>query len=151
MTPLELKRFPLLAALGEDERAALVDELESVDVGPGTVLFEQGDPAEGLVLLVDGRVRVESNRIAAPAELGPGTALGAFSLAAGGAREARAETTSRSRLLVLRRDGYERLVAHAPVAACRLLEAVLADASALLREGLDEFAGISVDPSSGTD
>ena len=42
VSPLELKRFSLLAHLGDDERQALADELESFEVGPGTVLFEQG-------------------------------------------------------------------------------------------------------------
>lgn len=148
-----LDRFPLLARLGPLERQALGEELEILDVGPGTLLFEEGDPAEGLLLVAEGRVRVRSRRSAEAAELGAGAALGAFSLALRGVREARAETTSRSRLLLLRRDAYERLAASAPAAACRLLEGVIADTASLLRSELEpaDAHGASVDRGRDTD
>lgn len=141
----ELADFALLARLGGGERRALAEALVSLNVEAGTLLFEEGDPAEGLVLVAEGRVRVGSRRGGEAAEFGPGASLGAFSLVARGLREARAETTARSRLLVLRRDAYERLAREAPRAACRLLEGVLADTAALLRSGLDGAGAASVD------
>lgn len=137
-----LEAFPLLVRLGIEERGVLVQALESLEVDAGTLLFDEGDPAEGLVLVAEGRVRVACRRTGEQAELGPGTSLGAFSLAVHGVREARAETTSRSRLLLLRRDAFERLVADAPRTACRLLEGVLADTARLLRGDIEA----SVDP-----
>jgi CRP-like cAMP-binding protein len=137
-----LETFPLLARLRGEEREALSEALEALDVDAGTLLFDEGDPAVGLVLVAEGRVRVASRRTGEQAELGPGASLGAFSLAAHGVREARAETTSRCRLLVLGRDAYERLVADAPRTACRLMEGVLADTARLLRGDLEA----SVDP-----
>jgi NTE family protein len=140
MDPLEA--FPLLARLRGAERETLARALATLEVEAGTLLFDEGDPALGLVLVAEGRVRVASRRSGVQGELGPGASLGAFSLAAAGVREARAETTSRSRLLLLDRDAYERLVADAPRTACRLLEGVLADTARLLRGA----GGASVDP-----
>ena len=143
----DLGAFPLLARLRGGERETLARALEALEVEAGTLLFDEGDPAVGLVLVAEGRVRLASRRTGEQAELGPGTALGAFSLAAHGVREARAETTSRSRLLLLRRDAYERLAANAPQTACRLLEGVLADTARLLRGDL----AASVDPAVNND
>ena len=135
MSASALERFALLAGLGREERRALARAVESVKVEAGTLLFEEGDPAEGLVLLVEGRVRVASRRAPEAAELGPGSALGAFSLVEAGLREARVETLSRSHLLVLSRDAYQQLAADSPGAACRLLEGILRDTAILLRDG----------------
>lgn len=146
MSASELEHFAVLARLDADERLALADALEELEVDAGTLLFDEGDPAEGLVLIEAGRVRVSSERTPRTVTLGPGASLGGLSLAAHGLREACAETTSRSRLLVLRRDAYERLVREEPRAACRLIEGVLADTVDLLRSGLDDWMGGSVDP-----
>lgn len=147
MSAALLERFALLAGLGREARLALARAIESVEVDAGTLLFAEGDPAEGLVLLVEGRVRVASQRAPeAAAELGPGTALGAFSLVERGLREARVETLSRSRLLVLRRDAYEQLAVDAPSAACQLLEGILRDTASLLRDGIGRGEVRSVDP-----
>jgi NTE family protein len=128
-----LDAFPLLARLESAEREALAEVLEALEVDAGTLLFDEGDPAVGLVLVAEGRVRVACRHTGEQAELGPGASLGAFSLAVQGVREARAETASRSRLLLLRRDAYESLAADAPRAACRLMEGVVADTAQLLR------------------
>lgn len=145
MSAPALERFALLAGLDREERRALSRAIESVELDAGALLFEEGDPAEGLVLLLEGRVRVASRRAPEAAELGPGAALGAFSLVEAGLREARVETLSRSRLLVLRRDAYERLAAESPGAACRLLEGILRDTASLLRRGFGAGGARSVD------
>jgi hypothetical protein len=57
----------------------------------------------------------------------------------------RAETTSRTRLLVLRRSAYQRFAAAEPRGACRLLEAILRETASLGREALAEAARGGVD------
>ncbi len=143
-----LEGFALLSRLGPTERQVLAEALEELEVDAGTLLFEEGDPAECLVLVAKGGVRLRSRLTGEAAELGPGASLGAFSLATAGVREARAETTSRTRLLMLRRDAYRRLAVSAPRAACLLLEGVVADTALLLRGGLASGAPVerSVDP-----
>lgn len=142
---LDLKRFTLLSELEEPEREAVAEELEEVVLEAGTLVFDEGEQGEGLLFVAEGGVRVESSRATQPAELGPGASLGAFSLVTSGPREARAETTSRSRLLVLRRSAFRRLAGAEPRAACRLLEAILRETARLGREALDDEAGLGVD------
>jgi CRP/FNR family cyclic AMP-dependent transcriptional regulator len=132
----ELAGFPLLADLGPDERRAVAQELEWLSFEQGVALFREGEPADGLVLLIEGRVRLVSRRTGCVGECGAGACLGALSLVAEGAREATGETLSRCRMLRLSREAYGRLVAGAPRAACQLLEAVLRDSAAVVREAL---------------
>jgi len=137
LSGLELKRFQLLAELEEAEREAIAEVLEPVELEAGIVLFAAGEQSEGLCLVAEGGVRIESARIAgAGLVLGPGSALGAWSLVTGGPREVHARTTSPTRILVLRRSDFRRFADGEPRAACRLLEAILRDTARLGREGL---------------
>jgi CRP-like cAMP-binding protein len=141
----KLEGLALLADLDAEEREAVAEWLEELCFEPGALLFAEGEPAEGLLLVAEGGVRVESSRHAERVELGPGAALGAFSLVASGPREARAETTSRTRLWQLSRSSFRRLADESPRAACRLLEAILRDAVLLSRAVLAQAAA-GVDP-----
>jgi CRP-like cAMP-binding protein len=147
----ELKRFALLADLPEAGRERLAEELEAVEVETGTRLFEAGEPGEGLLLLVSGGLRLTSARGGERVDLGPGTALGAFSLVVAGPREVSAETTSRSRLLVLRRSAFRRFCDVEPRAACRLLEAILRESVRVSRRLAARGPVSDVDPPASAD
>jgi CRP-like cAMP-binding protein len=148
--PAELKRFPILAELGEAEREAVADELEAVALEPGTRLFSEGEAGGSLWLLLEGCVRVASERHALRAELGAGETLGALSLA-GGPRRASVETTSRCRALRLGREGLARLAAHDPPAAERLLESIAREATRRADAALAACIARGVDPRSRED
>ena len=147
MSAFDAKRIALLAELDEDACDAVAAELESVELEAGAELFAEGAPGDGLYLLASGGLRVSSARAGASFEIGAGAALGALALVAGGPREVRAETTSRSRLLLLRRSAFRRIAAEHPHAACRLLEAILRDAVRAGREAL----GAGVDRAASAD
>lgn len=153
MIQAELKRFQLLAELEEQEREAIAEVLELVELAEGVELYAAGEQGDGLCFVAEGGVRVERGRPSAAAgsaawlELGPGAALGAFSLVTSGPREARAETTSRTRVLVLRRSAFRRFADAEPRAACRLLEAILRDTARIGRQALALAAdGHGLDP-----
>ena len=147
MSQPDWKRFQLLAALDDEQRDAIARELEAVELDAGTELFDEGEQAEGLCFIAEGGLRVESTRSGGPGlELGPGTALGALSLVASGAREVRAETTTRTRVLVLRRSAFRRFADAEPRAACRLLEAILRDTARLGRDALALQDAADIDP-----
>jgi len=133
----DLKAFTLLAELAGEEREALAEVLEELCLEPGTLLFDEGEPGEGLLFLAEGGIRVDSSRGEEPAELAPGSCLGAFSLVTSGPREARAETTSLSRILLLRRSAFRHFCETEPRVACRLLEAILCETARLSRAALE--------------
>ena len=53
-----LADIPFFASLDETTRLELAGQLEPVHVAAGDVIFRQGDPGEGLFLVVSGRLRV---------------------------------------------------------------------------------------------
>lgn len=131
-----LERFPLLAGLAERDRRVLSERLEWLDVEPGVTLFHEGDPADALLLVLDGVIRLWSDRRETDGEVGPGTALGPLSLVVEGPREATAQTRSRCRLLRLSREDFRGLRSTAPEAACKLLEGVVRESALFARDAL---------------
>ena len=137
MTGAELVRFALLSGLGDADREALAGALETHELAAGTRLFDVGDPADGLLLVAEGRVGLSSEPHAAHGEFGPGDALGANALVGDGVRVARAETLSRARVLHLGRAAFQRFADAQPRTACRLLEALLREQAHTTREALE--------------
>jgi CRP-like cAMP-binding protein len=145
VTGCDLERFPLLAGLEPPEREALAHVLEAVELEAGACLFEAGDPADGLLLVADGRVALLSAPHAARGEFGPGDSLGANALVAEGRRAARAETLSRARVLRLGRAAFRNFADAQPRAACRLLEALLREQAHIAQEAMQRMQAQSVD------
>jgi CRP-like cAMP-binding protein len=137
----ELKVFALLAELSEEERELVTDLLERIDLDPGDQLFCEGQEAECLVLIEKGSLALTSARAGALGQVGAGDSLGALSLVSVGPREATAVAGEATAVWVLSRESFRRLCEDAPRAACRILEAALADFAGAVREGLDRYAG----------
>ncbi len=137
MKAADLARMELLRELSAEEREAVSKELEAAALAEGDVLYHEGDEADGLVLLLEGQLRISSLRSGTAGVVGPGAALGALSLVALGAREATAVADSSCRLLWLRRLAFRRLVEDAPRAACRLLEAATCEFVSSVRQGIE--------------
>ena len=141
------KGLPILSELAEPECSAVEEEIEEETLERGVRLFAEGEEGGSLWILLEGRVRVVSQRLAFCAELGAGAALGGLSLV-GGPRRASVETASRCRLLRLGRDGFRRLAASDPAAAERLLESLAREAARRADEALVARMRADVDPSS---
>jgi len=136
----DLKGFPLLADLTDGDRETLFELLEERSVPAGRRLFSEGTEAEGLLLIVAGRVRLERRPNLEPEFLPAGSALGAASLVSMGPREITALAEEPCEVLVLPRDGWRRLVDDHPRTACRIAESMLTDLVGLVRLGLDRLA-----------
>jgi len=142
----ELKCFACFADLSQDEREAFADALVELDLASGESLFYEGDEGDGLLLLVTGRLRLARREPALSGSVGPGTALGAVSLVAPGPREATAVADGPCRVLWLKRAAFRRVVDDSPRGACRFVEHVLAETTALLRPGVGAMLARAVDP-----
>jgi CRP-like cAMP-binding protein len=145
VSAVELKRFTLFEELSEEEREVLSEGIERIELEPGDVLFREQEEASGLVLLVEGRVRLESQRVGELGSVGPGSALGAVSLVTVGPREASAIAESACSIFLLRRSTFRRLADDAPRAACRVAEAIARETAAFLRAGLEPLVRSAVD------
>lgn len=122
-----LAEVPLLAGL---ELRGLAEELVPTELDAGQELWRQGDDADGLYIVVAGRLsisaRLPGGRESALAEVGPQTVVGELALLDSGTRTAGARATEPTRLLRLARRDFRALVAgHDPGARAvrrRLLE-----------------------------
>src|SRR5215469_8564925 len=85
--PAELDAFlasvPFFAALDEDARRQLATQFERVHVAAGEVIITQGEPGDGLFLVVSGRLRVSVTALGTDRvlhDLGRGSAIGEIAL-----------------------------------------------------------------------
>jgi CRP-like cAMP-binding protein len=109
-----LATVPLFAGIPEEELEELGHVMGTIDLSTDDVLFHQGEEADGLHLLEQGRVRV-SMRLPGEAEheftkLGPGEVLGEIPLIDGGLRMGTARALEPTKALFLSRADFTALV-----------------------------------------
>ncbi len=138
MNAADLKSIDLLAELGDDDRDALAELLEEQTVAQGRRLFSEGEESEDLVLVLEGRVRLELRGGDALGELPAGSTLGGISLVCFGKRGAAAYAEAPCRVARLDRSGYRRLADDYPRTACRLIEALFKQLADDVRESLED-------------
>ncbi len=136
MTATHLKSFAIFSALADDEREELAALLEERDLSIGETLFEQGDEADALVLVVRGRVEVTSRPGIEKVVLQAGATIGVLALFAVGTRETSVIGADASDLLLLRREEFLRFAEDHPRAALRISAAAAAEVAQHARAAL---------------
>ena len=76
MSDSTLKRFALFAGFGADDLEEVLQVLEPQALPADRTLFRAGEESDGLVLLVEGTLRLESRRTRRHVCVGAGSALG---------------------------------------------------------------------------
>jgi NTE family protein len=116
-----LADWPLFAGMEARALSALADQLQPVAVAGGSVLFEQGEDADALYLLLHGRMaairREDDGRSRTLGTIMPGECVGETGLIAGdthAVRFARVIALRDCELMRLSKAGFERLVADFP-------------------------------------
>jgi CRP-like cAMP-binding protein len=125
-----LATLPLFEGVPENEFDALARVTRLVEATKGEVLWREGDKADGLYVIVSGRVTVEtrlpSQREVEIATLGAGGVLGEIPLLGEGPRWATVRALEDSRLLFLGRLEFGALVAGASPGALIVRRRLLA-------------------------
>lgn len=134
-----LAGFELLRDFESEELDALCDLLERRELSRGAILFEEGDPAEGLVLVAEGTLRVKRLQVGSLGEVGPGQSIGASSLTSAGPREATVVAPSGACIYVLSRDAFRSLAQVEPQVAFKLASAALRELADTVRGGLSRI------------
>lgn len=101
--------------------------LERIHFEPGDTVFEAGDPAGCLYLIIEGRAEVvqrQDGREMSLAQLGPGEFFGVSALVDGGIHTETIRCVEGMDVLCLRRQAFAGLLAHLPNMAARIQEAV---------------------------
>jgi CRP/FNR family transcriptional regulator, cyclic AMP receptor protein len=125
-----LRRTSLLRGVPAEDLAALAAASRLRSFRRGQIVCTTGDPADSLIVVVSGSVRVVV-RSADGGELTltviqPGGTLGELSIADGGPRSADAETLEESQLLLVPREAIREICARVPAAAQALTDAIAA-------------------------
>ncbi len=112
-TLLQLKNS-VLGDLPDEELVELAQTIQTRVAPPGETIFEVGNPPEAFYIIGSGQVRIfVKHKNMAERELavrGPGEHFGEVSLMTGEPRTAIAKSLAETRLLVVQRDQFERLV-----------------------------------------
>ena len=121
----EVSRIPLFHGLHDDALRVLARHGIARSFAPGDALFRAGDDAWGIIVVLEGRVRVvrsSGERTVAVHTEGPGGTLAEVPLFAGGTLPATAIAMEPTRCGLFARDALLAAVAASPVVAFRLLE-----------------------------
>ncbi len=103
------RRLPaFFDACNDVDRATGLRYFEERHVRPGQVLFAEGQPAEALLCVLEGELEVRSGEVVL-AVVGPGDLVGEMALFERSLRTASVRARSDAVVLVLDREGYERL------------------------------------------
>jgi voltage-gated potassium channel len=116
-------RVPLFAGLDATRIAAIARLLKPQIVPQRQVIVRRGEPADAMFFIMDGEVEVE---IEPPVRLNKGQFFGEIGLLLDTTRNASVATLSESRLLVLDRADFQRLMAQHPDLKARI-EAIAAE------------------------
>jgi CRP-like cAMP-binding protein len=126
MSPEELvQRHPLFGSLEPGERRDLLKHLRVRSAGAGQVIFREGDEADGLYGVLDGRIVVTVDSIDGKELIlntfGPGAFFGEIAFLDGRGRTANAVAREASRLIVLGRASFLPFLQERPAAALRTI------------------------------
>ena len=103
-----LADLPLFSGLSADGLARLEQAARDVDVEAGELLFEQGDPTDGLYVLRSGRLQVLQGEVVLT-ELGRGAVVGELGLLTGQVRSASVRALRDSRLVHLPAEHFPQI------------------------------------------
>jgi len=148
-----LATVPLLEGIPETELAELAGLMRRRDVPAGEVLWNEGDEALGMVLVVDGHVTVSvplpGERTVEVSTLGRGEVLGEIPLLDGGRHSATVRVAAPASLLSLSRADFATLVSRRHPTAFTLKRRIAAVACARLRRQLATLAASLGDAPNG--
>ena len=139
-----LRSMDLFGELAESELSKVARLLKEKRVSENEVIFNQGDPGDGLYIILQGRVRIATTdsfgRERVLAFYGPGEFFGDMAVLTGAPRSASASASSDGRLLQLRKDDFDVLVA-TNVSVMRAMMRVMVERQAALNTRLTQEVG----------
>src|SRR6202165_4217501 len=110
-----LRAMDLFAELPDDELARIARLLKERKVSENEEIFAQGETGDGMYVILQGRVRIATTdnfgRERGLAFYGPGEFFGDMAVLTGEPRSATASASTSLRLLELRKDDFDMLVA----------------------------------------
>jgi CRP/FNR family transcriptional regulator, cyclic AMP receptor protein len=142
---MDLKTINLFQDFREEELERFSPIINLIDLKKGEILFNEGDPGDGLCIVFAGDVRIfkkiegEDGEEKSLALLNAGTYLGEMTLLEGTPRSASARAETDSVILKISREDFFRLLREYPPAAIRLFASFMKVVSERLRRTNEEL------------
>ena len=141
-----LRAMDLFVGLEDDELAKIARLLKEHKVAENEVIFNEGEVGDALYIVLQGRVRIATTdsfgRERVLAFYGPGEFFGDIAVLTGAPRSATATASADARLLQLRKDDFDVLVA-TNVEIMRAMMRVMVDRQAAMNTRLTQEVGAS--------
>ncbi len=128
-----LEETRLLEGFTRPELEVMASVCRAIPLDPGDVLFQEGDPAVGLHLILEGRLAA-SRSGQEIGDLVEGDHLGEGALVDAGPRRVTVRAADPTTVATLSRDAFERLAEARPDVHARLLEAILREMARKMRD-----------------
>src|SRR5437870_5605165 len=139
-----LRSMDLFAELPDDELARIARLLKERKISENDEIFAQGETGDGMFVILQGRVRIATTdnfgRERVLAFYGPGEFFGDMAVLTGAPRSASATASTNVRLLQLRKDDFDMLVATS-VGMMRGMMRVMVERQAALNTRLSQEVG----------
>jgi hypothetical protein len=136
ITPGMLRRVKALAELNDEQLGRFVNFMESQPVRQWAQIVKQGDPDDGMYLVLDGELRVRliiGGKETILATLGPGECFGEIALFDQGPRSADVVANKDSILLKISSEAFDKLRREAPELSAPILFAISKTLAARIR------------------
>ncbi len=137
-----LKKIPFLSALSAKHLNEVFRLAEELELGARQSVFAKRQDSDAMYIVLSGRIKIFTNSASKKrktfAYLKEGEFFGEMSLLEGTTRTAAAQAVEPSRLLVIRKKDFQRLLAHDPKLALYLLKTVCER----LRRANEEIEGL---------
>jgi CRP/FNR family cyclic AMP-dependent transcriptional regulator len=136
ITPGMLRRVKALAELSDDQLQRFARFMETHAVRQWTQIVKQGDPDDGMYLVLDGELRVRlmiGGKETILATLGPGECFGEIALFDQGPRSADVVANKDSVLLKISSEAFDKLRREAPELSAPILFAISKTLAARIR------------------
>lgn len=122
-----LKSVPFFDGVPPEPLKLIAFSADSREYGDGQFVFSLDDIAEGGLVLIDGRIDLVDERKTPPKvleRLGPGSLIGEIALIVETRRPATAISVGRSKVLVVRRSLFRRMLTEYPEIAVTLRDRI---------------------------
>ena len=136
ITPGMLRRVKALAELSDDQLRRFVNFMEPHSVRQWAQIVKQGDPDDGMYLVLDGELRVRlmiGGKETILTTLGPGECFGEIALFDQGPRSADVVANKESILLKISSEAFDKLRREAPELSAPILFAISKTLAARIR------------------
>jgi CRP/FNR family cyclic AMP-dependent transcriptional regulator len=136
ITPGSLRRIRILSQMNDAQLDHLSRFLEQLDVPQRLAIVKQGDPGDGMFLVLQGELRARvmiGGQETILATFGPGEFFGDMSLFDRGPRSADVVANEDSKVLKLSTAAFDRLTQEVPALATILLQATARTLAARIR------------------